>query len=184
MQLCGLLSPFYLQHHKSGDADSALATQLKARLTGRKSAGKTAADRFQNPRSELHAEPLVSEKVSRYSQRAVALPAPSLLFFFFCFFTARRLLQHTKCSHCAAASLSAFCRHCYEYSQVVLKKCEGSWKEARHDGELQVSLQSLGNNSVNCHLAEHRVFVQHFVIIFRSVMLFSMLTCLQTSRKR
>lgn len=83
MQLCGLLSPFYLQHHKSGDADSALATQLKARLAGRKSAGKTAADRFQNPRSELHAEPLVSEKVSRYSQRAVALPAPSLLFFFF-----------------------------------------------------------------------------------------------------
>lgn len=52
---------------------------------------------------------------------------------------------------------------------MVLNKCEGNWKDARHDGETQSSLQSLGNNSVNCYLAEHQVFGQHFIIIFMFV---------------
>lgn len=133
---------------------------------GQKPAEKTSADYFQNPKPKLQDESLTSKKVTRYLQHSSsACPFPGFVFLY-----GTRLLQNTKHSHCVTASWRAvFCRHCNEYGQVVLNKHERSWKDARHNGETQSLLQSLGNNSVNCYLAEHWVFGQHSIIIFMSV---------------
>lgn len=160
----GELSPFNQQHPRTKDADWALGTQLNGWIAERKFAGKTSAAFFQNPRSKLLDKPLPSQK----SQQVLATHGSSA-----CSFLGPLILYSKQSVPIVLQPL----RGCFLQTSpwirssgvFVLNKCEGSWKDARHSGELHIGLQSLGNNSVNCYLAEHRVFVQHFVIIFMFV---------------
>lgn len=108
-----------------------------------------------------------SRKVTRYLQHRSSSACPFLGFLFL--YGIRTPTEYKTFPLCCSLLESVFCRHCNEYSQALLNKCERSWKDTRHDGEPQRQLQSLGNNSDNCYLAEHQVFRWHFIIIFMFV---------------
>lgn len=98
--------PFKLQQQPwIKDAESALATWLTASILGRKPAGKTSADYFQNQKSKVQDESLAFKNVTRYLQHTAALPATSWAF---CFIMVYKLLQNTEHSHCVTASCTTF----------------------------------------------------------------------------